>query len=169
MHGILSGIKRQTLKIREKTKDFDAHETARHAHSANFREIPFLLSENFQKVIQKILRAQNCMTKLHRSVTESLKATTLLFIFNFFNPNQAVKNKKKLPSPTYAIKPPIFGKAKFFAWYIIRVFSRKQSDPVVISQIEKALSVIFWFTFVSKLSGSERNNALKAKENSFIH
>lgn len=37
------------------------------------------------------------MTKLHRSVTESLKATTLLFIFNFFNPNQAVKNKKSYP------------------------------------------------------------------------
>lgn len=35
------------------------------------------------------------MTKLHRSVTESLKATTLFFIFNFFNPNQA--NKKSYP------------------------------------------------------------------------
>lgn len=40
-------IDAENLKIREKTKDFDAHETARHAHSANFREIPFLLSENF--------------------------------------------------------------------------------------------------------------------------
>lgn len=83
------------------------------------------------------------MTKLHRSVTESLKATTLFFIFNFFKPNQAVKNKKSYPlrhmhffdgrvihrfekfAACIALKPPIFGKAKFFAWYIIRVLSRK--------------------------------------------
>ena len=142
MHGILSGIKRQTLKIREKLKTSTRMRQLGTHTVRIFEKLLSYSARTFRRLFKKKkIRAQNYITKLHRGVTESLKATTLFFIFNFFKPNQAVKNKKSYPlrhmhffdgrvinrsekfAACIALKPPIFGKAKFFAWYIIRVFS----------------------------------------------